>query len=94
MCAALGKNAFDHGHKAAADEMRTSWEKIAQHAGATCGQDISNKLQNKVCIAMVKPFHSAATLQWHAARVTVMERSRDNLQQARTMQKVILEAAA
>ena len=37
--AALGKNAFDCGHKAAADEMRTSWEKIAQCVGTTHGQD-------------------------------------------------------
>ena len=84
---------FDCGHQAAADEMRTSWEKIVQCVGATCGQDISNELQNKVCVTMSKPHHSTAMLQWHAARVTVMVKSRDNLQQARTMQKVTLEAA-
>jgi len=75
LCAALGKNTFDCGHKAAADEMRTSREKIAQCIGTTHGQDISNELQNKVHVTIAKPHHSVAMLQWHAARVTVMERS-------------------
>jgi hypothetical protein len=25
LCAALGNNVFDYGHRAAADQMRTSW---------------------------------------------------------------------
>jgi hypothetical protein len=28
LCDALGANAFDYGQKAAADQMRTTWEKI------------------------------------------------------------------
>jgi alpha-glucuronidase len=36
---------FDYGHKEAADQMRTSWEKLTQYVGATYGQDISNELQ-------------------------------------------------
>ena len=80
LCAALGKNVFDYGHKAAADEMRTSWEKVAQCVGTTCGQDISNELQIKVCIVTSKPFHSQVVVERHAARVQVMVRSRDNLQ--------------
>jgi hypothetical protein len=30
LCAALGINVFDYGHRAAADQMRTSWEKPVQ----------------------------------------------------------------
>jgi hypothetical protein len=30
LCAALGINVFDYGHRAAADQMRTSWEKLVQ----------------------------------------------------------------
>jgi hypothetical protein len=30
LCAALGNNVFDYGHRAAADQMRTSWEKLVQ----------------------------------------------------------------
>ena len=67
-CAALGKSAFDYGHKAAADEMQTSWEKIVQCVGATCGQDISNELQNKGHVTVTKPQHSVAVMQWHTAR--------------------------
>ena len=28
LCAALGANIFDYGHKAAPDEMQISWEKV------------------------------------------------------------------
>ncbi len=44
LCDALGANVFDYGQKAAADQMRTSWEKITEYVGTTYGQDISNKL--------------------------------------------------
>ena len=75
LCAALGKNAFDYGHKAAVDEMRMSLEKVTQCVGTTCGQDISNELQNKVCVIASKPVHSQAAVDRHAARVQVMARS-------------------
>ena len=55
--------------------------------------DISNKLQNKVCVTTSKPFHSRVMMQRHAARAEVMVKLQDNLQQARTMQKVVLEVA-
>ena len=35
LCSALGNNVFDYGHKAAADEMRTSWEKVVEYVGIT-----------------------------------------------------------
>ncbi len=33
LCSALGNYVFDYGQKAAADQMRTTWEKIVHHAG-------------------------------------------------------------
>ena len=42
LCAALGYNVFDYGHKAAADQMRTSLDKLIEYVGTTYGQDISN----------------------------------------------------
>jgi hypothetical protein len=45
LCAALSNPVFDSGAKEAADQMRTTWEKIVHHVGAIYGQDISNKLQ-------------------------------------------------
>ena len=38
---ALGVKVFDYGQKAAADQMRFSWEKIIEYVGTTFGQDIS-----------------------------------------------------
>jgi hypothetical protein len=33
LCAALGNNVFDYGHRAAADQIRTLWEKLIQFLG-------------------------------------------------------------
>ena len=50
LCSALGKNVFDYGQKASADQMITSWEKLVQYVGTSYGYDISNKLQNKIAV--------------------------------------------
>jgi hypothetical protein len=44
LCANLGTNVFGYGQKSAADQMRTSWEKLAQYVRTNYGQDISNEL--------------------------------------------------
>jgi hypothetical protein len=49
---------FDYGHKSAADQMRNSWENLAQYVGTNYGQDISNELQNKITVILVKPVHT------------------------------------
>ena len=38
----LYNNVFDYGQMAAANQMRTSWENLAQHVGTNYGQVISN----------------------------------------------------
>jgi len=38
LCAALGTHIFDYGHKAAADQMQTTWEKLAHYCGTINGQ--------------------------------------------------------
>ena len=58
---ALGGIVFDYGQKAAAYQMRTSWEKVTEYVGTTYGQDISNKLQNKVTGTLAEPAHEAGT---------------------------------
>jgi hypothetical protein len=55
LCKALVNNVFDYGHKAAADEMRTSWEKLVQYAGTSYGQDISNELHDKLPLSFLNP---------------------------------------
>jgi hypothetical protein len=39
LCAALGINVFDYGHRAAVDQMRTSWEKLVQFMGTNWPMD-------------------------------------------------------
>jgi phage tail tape-measure protein len=41
LCVTLRSNVYDYGHNAAADQMRTSWEKLVQYVGTNYGQDIS-----------------------------------------------------
>jgi hypothetical protein len=50
ICTNLCTNMFDYGQNYAADQMRTSWEKLAQYVGTNYGQDISNEFQNKITV--------------------------------------------
>jgi hypothetical protein len=62
LCTNFGINVFDYGQKSAADQMRTSWEKLVQYVGTNYGQDISNELQNKVTVTLVEPVHTKEVL--------------------------------
>ena len=56
LCAALDTHVFDYGHRAAADQMRTSWEKLAQYCGTISnGQNILNELSNKTPVILQEP---------------------------------------
>jgi hypothetical protein len=66
LCAALGNNVFDYAHRAAADQMRTSWEKLVQFVGTNYGQDVSNELQNKIPVILSEPVHTPDVLARHA----------------------------
>jgi hypothetical protein len=68
LCAALGNNVFDYGHRAAADQMRTLWDKLVQFVGINYGQGISNELQNKIPMIIPKPVHTPEVLARHAIR--------------------------
>ena len=83
---------FDYGHKAAADQMRTSWEKLVQYVGTNYGQDISNEIQNKVTLILAEPVHSPTVMARHATRELMIRNGQENLQQARLAQQTILEA--
>jgi hypothetical protein len=63
---------FEYGQKSAADQMRTSWEKLAQYAGTNYGQDISNKLQNKITVILVEPVHTDDVLLKHVLGETMI----------------------
>jgi hypothetical protein len=93
LCTTLGNNVFDYGHKAATDQMRTSWEKLVQYVRTSYGQDISNELQNKVTVILAEPVHSPTVMARHATRERMIRTGQANLQAAREAQKTILEAA-
>ena len=78
--------------KAAADQMRTSWEKLVPYVGTHYGQDISNELQNKVTVILAEPVHSPTVMARHATRELMIRNGQENLHQARLAQQTILEA--
>jgi hypothetical protein len=95
LCAELSNNVFDYGHRAAADQMQTSWEKLVQFVlGTNYGQDISNKLQNKIPVMLTKPVHTPEIVVRHAIQEQMVCTRQQNLQQARLSKQAILEAAA
>jgi hypothetical protein len=93
LCAALGSNVFDYGHRAATDQMRTSWEKLVQFVGTNYGQDISNELQNKIPVILSEPIHTLEVLARHAIHEQMVQTGEENLQRARLSKRIILETA-
>jgi hypothetical protein len=63
LCAALGIHVFDYGQKGAADQMRTTWEKIVHHVGTIYGE-----LQKKKTVIIDEPKHTQDVLNKHAAK--------------------------
>jgi hypothetical protein len=93
MCTNLGTNVFDYGQKSAADQMRTSWEKLVQYGVTNYGQDINNDLQNKVWVILTEPVHTNDVLARHSVMEVMIRNSQLNIQQARQAQETILKAA-
>ena len=91
LCSALGKNMFDYGQKASADQMRTSWEKLVQYVGTSYGHDISNKLQNKLAVVFPEPEYELAILTRHGARETMIRDGQANLRAERELQRASLQ---
>jgi hypothetical protein len=93
LCTPLGTNVFDYGQKNAADQMRTSWEKLVQYVGTNYGQDISNELQNKITATLVEPVHTTDVLTRHGVRQQMIRNGQTNIQQARRAQEAILQTS-
>jgi hypothetical protein len=92
--AALGNNVFDYGHRAAVDQMRTSWEKLVQFVGTNYWQDVSNELQNKIPVVLSEPVHTQEVLARHAIHEQMVRTGEENLQRACLSKRVILKVAA
>jgi hypothetical protein len=84
---------FDYGQNTAADQMRTSWEKLVQYVGTNYGQDINNELQNKVWVVLTEPVHTNDVLERHSVREVMIRNVQLNIQQARQAQETILKSA-
>jgi hypothetical protein len=93
LCTNLGTNVFAYGQKSAADQIRTSWEKLVQYVGTNYGQDINNELQNKVWVVLTEPVHTDDVLARHSVREVMIQNGQLNIQQARQAQETILKAA-
>jgi hypothetical protein len=93
MCTHLGTNVFDYGQKSAADQVQTSWEKLVQYVGTNYGQDINNKLQNKVWVILTEPAHTDDVLARHSVREVMIRYGQLNIHQARQAPETILKAA-
>jgi hypothetical protein len=93
LCANIGTNVFDYSQKSAADQMRTSWEKLAQYVGTNYGQDISNELQNNITVILVEPVHTDDVILKHSLRENMIRNGQINIQRARKAQETILYTA-
>jgi hypothetical protein len=68
-------------------------EKLVQYVGTTYGQDINNKLQNKVWVVLTEPVHTDDVLARHSVREVMIRNGQLNIQQARQAQETIIKAA-
>ena len=57
---------FDYGQKSAADQTRSSWEKIVKYVGTNFDQDISNGLQKKTTVNLIELVHAPEVIARHA----------------------------
>ena len=65
MCAALGGHVFDHGDKAAADQFKTTWEKLMTHVSTLYGTDIGTELGTGQKFVIPKPEYSEEAIRAH-----------------------------
>jgi hypothetical protein len=78
---------------AAADQMRTTWEKIEHHVGTIYGHDISNELLNKKYVSIPEPEYTQETLAKHATRASRVQSQQRRLQTARRAHESALKKA-
>jgi hypothetical protein len=67
LCSTLGNNVFSYGLRSAADQMRNTWDKVCEHVGTEYGNDIVNKLINKVETTLPQLTYPQAVQTRHAA---------------------------
>jgi hypothetical protein len=93
LCTNLGTNMFDYGQKSAADQMRTTQEKLVKYVGTNYGQNINNELQNKVWVVLTEPVHTNDVLSRHSVREVMIRNGQLNIQRDQQAQETILKAS-
>jgi hypothetical protein len=84
---------FNYDQISAADQMRTSWEKLVQYIGTNYLQDINNEFQNKITVVLSKSVHTNYVLMRHNVREVVIRTGQLNIQWVRQAQETILKAS-
>jgi hypothetical protein len=90
LTSALGNHVFDYG-QGAAEQMRTTWEKIAQHVGTIHGHDICNELLNKKTVVIPEVQYTEDVLIKHEDRKKRDAAARLHLRGARAAEHTALE---
>ena len=83
MCSALRDHVFDYFQKGAVDQMMTTWKKIVKRVRTIDGHDISNELQNKKRIEILKPEKTQKVKDKHTKRVEQLKDQHSRLMQAK-----------
>jgi hypothetical protein len=92
LCKDLKGNVFDFRTTSAADQMRIMQEKIAQYIGAKYGEEIANKLQNKIRIVFSAPAYPSAMMTQHALQIALVRSQQTTMSTARLSSRTLLEA--
>ena len=93
LCTYLENNVFDYDHEVAADQMRSSWEKLFQNVSTKYGQDISNKLNNQIKLNIVTPVHWTEVLLRHTTGEALVPTGQSNIEEVRWAQASMLRKA-
>ena len=83
---------FDFRTTSVADQMRITQENIAQYIGAKYGEDIANKLQNKLRIVLSAPAYPSTTMTQHALWIVLVRSQQAAMLTARLLSRTSLEA--
>ena len=65
-----------------------------QYVGTNYGQDISNKLKNKITVNLVEPIHAPKVIARHKIREWTIRTGQANIQTYIATHRTIMEAAA
>ena len=79
LCKELESNVFHYGGYNAADTMRVTQENIQHYVGIKYGEDIANKICNKVTMVLQPPQYSDAIINRHQEWERHSRRKQTNL---------------